>query len=779
MAEITEEQMEQFEEELRTKGFRAYRDKPLEFKNNPKFAVIAAEHGIWRSLTPEMKNNKEVARMAVMIDSNVLKSVSRELRDDRDILVTAAEFSLAYGVFEYASDRLQKDKAVLTAAAKREDNIFLDYIPAEYLDDEEFVLGLLRNATRSNGMHYISERLRSDREFMLKAVKANCQVLTCASKELKDDEEIVTEALKRDERRGYSGGLLYCVSKRLQDSIPVVLEALKTNSRALESASERLKSHKPTVLFAVTHGWDNLWKASASLKDDYDVVLAAVTSKRGYGHNDALRCASPRLRDFEDIVRASTIREPSSLAHASDRLKDKKDMLLEVLVFSGDALQHASTRLQNDKVVVLRAVQKSGKALRWASETLKDDRDVVLTALMQDCLSLEFASDRLKATKEVVMVALATWNARRIECLRHLPDALFDDAEIMLIAMAKIHGEGDWEEWPMSRVHEVGTVSSRLLTDRDFLLDAVTICGHDALNKLTDKELREDPVFVKIATERELGLERKAAEWEASRRKQKKIRVFCEDREAALDLIREDASNLKRVGWELRNDDEFLLEAFAIDGLALEHSCQLGGKKDIVAIKQNGKALLWASEYTLDDKELVLEGLGSIDRNQEVVRKIVDRLPTRLRTDRDAFCAAMRKYEVPNDPQTLYDDEEFIMDCLRTGFDVFSFASQRLKNEMSVVVAAVEVSPKNISHVPLELLMSSDFLNRLAAAVQFHDHLKRLGKDKLVYAGEDFSTLLCRNAWVDVLAKCSSVAPSQMAASALFYFLSQNPALCF
>ena len=87
------------------------------------------------------------------------------------------------------------------------------------------------------------DELKSNKEFMLKAVCIQYLILKYASEELQDDEE-------------------------------VVLEAVKQNGYALRYASEELKSDHAFMLEAVRQNGDALLFASA-LQNDREVVEAA------------------------------------------------------------------------------------------------------------------------------------------------------------------------------------------------------------------------------------------------------------------------------------------------------------------------------------------------------------------------------------------------------------------------------------------------------------------------------------------------------------------------
>ena len=80
--------------------------------------------------------------------------------------------------------------------------------------------------------------LKSDRDFILEAVKQDGRALRWASVELRDDEELVLEAKRQN------GGALRWASAELRDDEELVLEAVKQDGRALQFASEALRGNR-------------------------------------------------------------------------------------------------------------------------------------------------------------------------------------------------------------------------------------------------------------------------------------------------------------------------------------------------------------------------------------------------------------------------------------------------------------------------------------------------------------------------------------------------------
>ena len=74
-------------------------------------------------------------------------------------------------------------------------------------------------------MCYASERLRADREVILKAVKNDGQALYYASKELRDDKEVVLEAVKN------KGIIVKYASIGARSDVDIAVAALTQNAK--------------------------------------------------------------------------------------------------------------------------------------------------------------------------------------------------------------------------------------------------------------------------------------------------------------------------------------------------------------------------------------------------------------------------------------------------------------------------------------------------------------------------------------------------------------------
>ena len=111
-------------------------------------------------------------------------------------------------------------------------------------DNEEFMLKALQEKAWWV-VAYSSDRLKANKEFMMKAVQSNGQLLYYASKELRDDKDIVSEAVKN------KWLIFKYASKRLRGDKDVAKIALEQNLKASIYLTDEIK--KDPEIDAILH----------------------------------------------------------------------------------------------------------------------------------------------------------------------------------------------------------------------------------------------------------------------------------------------------------------------------------------------------------------------------------------------------------------------------------------------------------------------------------------------------------------------------------------------
>jgi CxxC motif-containing protein len=370
-------------------------------------------------------------------------------------------------------------------------------------------------------------------------VKNNGLALNQASDEVKNDEEVVMSAVKREI---YNGLALHHASDEARNDKEVVMLAVKNNGLALHHASDEIKNDKEVVMLAVKNSGSALNQASDEVKNDKEVVMLAVK-------NNGL-----------------------ALNHASDELKNDKEVVTLAVKNNGLALNHASDELKNDKEIVMSAVKQDGRAFQYASGiSLSFQLCWNNKRTFQTCCDTQQSISIMLMRRGKVDDKLNVWHQiptfLRRHCLSFLPICLNDygwyashtaaglrnDKEVVMCAMKSFY-------WSVNyNVDQISFASDKLRNDQEVMLFAVNKNIDDM--KYASKELRSDKKFVLAA-------------------------ALLKD-----ELLRSEEV-LGYVSDEIRNDKEFMINVFALNCYALNHaSNELKNDPDIKKLLCNHMAI--------------------------------------------------------------------------------------------------------------------------------------------------------------------------------------------
>jgi hypothetical protein len=304
----------------------------------------------------------------------------------------------------YASDALRNDKEVVCAAAVSAEFKALLYASDDLKNDPDLFLTLMRH-DRSGAclFKYASQRLRSDKKFVLDIVGIKGYCLKYVSERLRDDEDVVDTAVNCDKRlllisAKTSSYPLLEASKRLKNDINVVLEVV----RVFES------NHGPNSWVDLSYANDELaleivkrdgllirgmWRSSHN--DDDTIVMEAVKQ-----NGLALQYASSRIKDFETIVTEAVKQNGLALEFASDRLKDDVNVTRIAAKQNPSSIQFVSRRIAEH------GVYQNPRFFQFVSKQLRDDPTFVWLVVRKDGMQLQYASAFAKNSEGVVVAAL-------------------------------------------------------------------------------------------------------------------------------------------------------------------------------------------------------------------------------------------------------------------------------------------------------------------------------------------------------------------------------------
>lgn len=323
--------------------------------------------------------------------------------------------------------------------------------PPEARSDRLFVLQAMRIAGMS--LRYAAPSLRADREMVLAAVQQEGNSLQFAEGGLRGDREVVQAAVQQ------AGWALRHASPELRGDREVVLAAVQHTGWALADASRELRRDPEVVAAAACQSPLALEFALPALAMSQDgeaastdtifshpraaqrrrIVGRAPCSSQGEaGGSAALGLAGGAEPQSRGQVLAALRRCGMALWFAPPELRADREAVLVAVEASGQALQFAAAALRADRGIVLAAVRQAGWALQFASLSLQADREVVLAAVQQSGWALEFAAPILRGDRDVVAVAVR----RDGLALRLAVRELHDDPELLAASLWQ-HSRGN------------------------------------------------------------------------------------------------------------------------------------------------------------------------------------------------------------------------------------------------------------------------------------------------------------------------------------------------
>ena len=182
----------------------------------------------------------------------------------------------------------------------------------DFPDDIRYIINIVtRNPYY---LQHIPKIYRNNKWVVLAAVNANGYTIQYAPDKYRDDEYVAIIAL--NPIPGLDVCAFKCLSERLKTDKEFIKSAIKVNSRVLKYIPEEYKKDKEYVLTLILNNYHSL--KHTHFKKDRKFILQVVEHK-----GNALEYAEDFQNDGEIILRAIRS-DGSSLKHASDKFKSNR-----------------------------------------------------------------------------------------------------------------------------------------------------------------------------------------------------------------------------------------------------------------------------------------------------------------------------------------------------------------------------------------------------------------------------------------------------------------------
>ena len=397
---------------------------PVGLLENEDFICSAINYGNYDDLDLPIESKLTIDREVFIRMMNKLtpynasclfKRSSIDIRDDKEIVMKLV--ACYGGALRYVSDRLRSDEEVVRTAVA--DNGYAVQYALITIDLSLAYLAVERDNGSISHLGSIYTANRSIMEFVI----ARCgMLLSYASEELKDDEELVLLAISK------SAGAFEYASPRLRADRDFIMLAVAKNGCILHNILETEIDIEMITLAVKTYGRALQW-ATVEQQDDYDLVKAAVSQ-----NGSAIKWASWRLKSDRDIVMIAVGRNHMALRYVAEKFRADKEIIMYALSQSCEAIEYIGKELKNDIEIIKYALTPIHKcsyfsALEWVGYDILDNWEMVNMAIAQSSNStIRYASARLRNDKCLAIRAVS----KRGDSIHHLSSRLQNDREVAL-----------------------------------------------------------------------------------------------------------------------------------------------------------------------------------------------------------------------------------------------------------------------------------------------------------------------------------------------------------
>jgi hypothetical protein len=240
---------------------KAIRYAGEKLKKDRSIVLAAVERSgcVLDTVNAEHKDDEDIVRAAVSHDPNAIEYASERLRDTKEIVALAVE--QRGSLMHYAGERIKDDEAFFLSKVKCKGLAF------EYLTDRlknSFNCVMAAVTDWPYALLSASDEMNVNTAVVLAAVGGDGAVLRYATGAMKNNKDVVTLALATT-----TVPLLGCVSERLRNDRMIVMQAVMTYPGELKYASRDLRNDLDVVLCAVGKSALNHRYAGSLIREQY------------------------------------------------------------------------------------------------------------------------------------------------------------------------------------------------------------------------------------------------------------------------------------------------------------------------------------------------------------------------------------------------------------------------------------------------------------------------------------------------------------------------------
>ncbi len=580
------------------------------------------------------------------------------------------------------------------------DNI--KYAP-EYLKADKDI-GKIILKTNISYLKYLSGSLREDKEFLLDNLSecwwAGDELIACLSHTLLSDKDFVIKMIQK------IPDLYKYIPRKLKRDKDIYLLAI----RHLAQADKRLRIDQDLNLQKLLNGTSRYYSPFSNdihraLKSNKEFVFKALEKGvkiRFYDLHSELR----KDRDIVIWYLKKGISDPFSSDYYVDRIK--KELLFDSELLELYIVKYAyllpKYSFGREAIPILKKIKDGNVAyLELLQTNFLSDKKIVLDAIKHNADNFWFARD-YRLDEECLDLAFKRqkikdpW-AHAYKSIKDIKASEID--ENLAKKFIKIHPRVIYD------------LPKRLLSNKNIVLEAVSILGFDACSFLPENSIDKD-ILMKCAKVKRNYWRLDLLPWH---------HVINNDQELLIEAAKYSLDYFSSLPGHLLDNKSFILNMFSdpsvkerVEGSDWWASClkhltkKLKRDKEIVSLFTRSKDLAHWSKKFCKEKGLLLKVLKSSGWDTEFDQYIHPKLRDDLAFMKEAV--KLSGGNLIHASPRLKDNKSLVNLSLEKKAHALKYASDRLKNDKEIVLKAVNKTPSSFKHASKELRSNIKFLKK-------------------------------------------------------------------
>lgn len=298
---------------------------------------------------------------------------------------------------EYIIRNINKFKNILvdeiiTKIAIYKYKIFINYIDFKFRDNEDVMLiGINKYYGDPNIFNYISDRLKNDINFIMKAIKNNGSIYKYIDEKFKNNEEIIIHTLKNEKK------MFEYITNDFKNNKEIILKLIKSNLIIFKLLPIKLKLDKDILLESINNNLlDSTYfeyfkysKYNKRINNDSEQILDIIINDRKIlfelikKDNMMFIYVCAEYNNDIEFLEEIIIKTPHLIELSSNEIKNNRNLILKFIkinskIFYNDDIYKL---YNNDREIILEVIKDNPKLLKYASIELKNDPEIKQIAL--------------------------------------------------------------------------------------------------------------------------------------------------------------------------------------------------------------------------------------------------------------------------------------------------------------------------------------------------------------------------------------------------------------